>query len=159
MLLRLDDGVPMRQVFALQEELKVNPERIALTQALTLNASKPHMGLKGTHGLFGSPDWWESIREKKMPLLFISGVIERAYVAGQDKQGMNNTVDLIQQDGTVRSVGIYVNNLNDAQLFRPGYKAEIVYALDELKHQPASDGGVNYSKVALEMTVSLQPVE
>ncbi|WP_235862404.1 hypothetical protein [Pseudomonas kilonensis] len=67
-------------------------------------------------------------------------------------------LDLELKDGSVRAVGIYVNDREDARLFRPGYKASVVYALDELKQQPASDGGVNYSKVALEMAVSLQSV-
>lgn len=160
MLLRLDEtGVTMKRVFQLSEELKVNPERVALAQALTLNTSKPHMGLKGTHGLFGSPDWWENIRHRNMPLLFLSGVIQRAYHAGQEEHGMNNTIDLMLDDGSVRAVGIYVNNKDDIKLFCAGCRAEIVYALDELKQQPAMDGGVNYSKVALEMAVSTEPVK
>ena len=159
MLLRLDDaGLPMKLVFQLSDELKINPQRVALTQALTQNASKPYMGLKGTHGLFGSLAWWESIFQGRMPLLSISGIIQRAYVAGQDERGMNNTIDLMLDDGSVRTVGIYVNDKDDIRLFRHGFRADIVYALDELKQQPAPDGGVNYSKVALEMAVSLQPV-
>lgn len=159
MLLNIGEAeVPMKLVFQLSDELRVDPERVALTQALTLNASKPQIGLKGTHGLFGSQEWWDSIFQRKMPLLFISGVIERAYIAGQDEQDMNNTVDLVQADGVVRSVGIYVNDRGDVRLFQPGRRVDIVYALDELKLQPAPDGGVNYSKVALEMAVSLDPI-
>ncbi|EMI40263.1 hypothetical protein RRSWK_07223 [Rhodopirellula sp. SWK7] len=39
----------------------------------------------------------------------------------------------------------------------PGHLVHVVYALDELKRQPAADGGVNYSRVALEMAISEQP--
>lgn len=152
-------GFEMRCVYLLSEELQLDPGQIALTQALTLNQAKPQMGLKGTHGLFGSSEWWASIQERRMPLLFISGVITRVYVAGQDDSGINNTIDLLQDDGSVRTVGIYVNKPDDARLFQVGHRAEIVYVLDELKLQPARDGGVNYSKIALEMTVSVQPVE
>ena len=160
MLLNLDSSaVPMKQVFNLKEELNANPERMALTQRLTLDASRPRMGLKGSHGLFGSSEWWESIFQKKMPLLFVSGVVQRAYVAGQDEYGMNNTVDVLLDDGAVRAVGIYVLDKNDIRLFQPGVRVDIVYALDELKQQPAPDGGINYSKVALEMAVSLRPIE
>lgn len=67
-------------------------------------------------------------------------------------------VDLELKDGTVCAVGIYVNDKSDVGLFRPGYKVSVVYALDELKQQPAADGGVNYSKIALAMAVSLQSV-
>ena len=90
-----------------------------------------------------------------MPLLYLSGVVQRAYVAGQDPSNSNNTIDLKLDDGSVRAVGIYVNNKADAGLFCAGRRVGIVYALDELKQQPATDGGVNYAKIALEMAVSV----
>jgi hypothetical protein len=148
---------PMKLVYRLEEDLKKDKERVFLTQNLTLDKSRPFMGLKGTYGLFASREWWDSIREGKMPLMYYSGVILRAYVTGQDQRAVNNIIDLKIDDDSVRAVGIYVNNKADAKLFRVGYRASIVYALDELKKQPGPDGGVNYSKVALEMAVSLQP--
>lgn len=160
MLLHLDEvGVPMKRVYRLSEELKSDPEQIALAQALTLNSSKPMLGLKGTHGLFGAPEWWANIDQRKMPLMFVSGIIRRVYVAGQDGGDENNGLDLLLEDGSVRDVGIYVNDKADISLFRVGCRVEIVYALDELKKQPALDGGINYSKIALEMAVSLKPIQ
>lgn len=91
-----------------------------------------------------------------MPLLYLSGVVQRAYVAGQDPSDSNNTIDLKLNDGAVQTVGIYVNKKTDAGLFRPGCRVGIVYALDELKQQPAADGGINYAKIALEMAVSVE---
>jgi hypothetical protein len=159
MLLQLQAaGVPMKRVYDLARDLEANPGRVAAAQALTLNAAKPLMGLKGTHGLFGSEAWWESIRQRRMPLEFVAGIVQRAYVAGQGDSGPNNTVDLLLDDGSTRSVGIYTNDRRDAALFRPGCRVELVYALDELKRQPAPDGSLNCSKVALEMAVSLEPV-
>ena len=131
---------------------------LRLKNQLTLNTSKPMLGLKGKHGLFGSPEWWASIEQRKMPLLFVSGIIRRAYVAGQDGGNENNGIELLLEDGSVRDVGIYVNNKADIPLFRVGCQVELVYALDEMKEQPAQDGSVNYVKVALEMAVSLEPV-
>lgn len=160
MLLKLEKvKVPMKMVFSLSEELKMDPNRVMLTQALTLNPLKPMMGLKGVHGLFGSQEWWDSIKKGQMPLLFVSGIIKRSYVAGQDPSHFNNTIDLSLEDGTIQSVGIYTNKEKDADLFKVGYMASIVYALDEMKAQPDFDGSVNYSKTALEMAVSLAPVE
>lgn len=160
MLLNLDDApVAMKRVYLLFEELKHDQQRVKLAQQLTLDSSRPLMGLKGTHGLFASEEWWDSIRDKKIPLEFISGVIKRAYIAGQDDDGVNNTVDLAQKDGAVVSVGIYTNNIKDVDLFKPGSTVNVVYALDELKKQPARDGGVNYSRVALEMAVSVKAVK
>lgn len=160
MLLDLDRlDFPMKRVFLLSDELKRNPDRVALTQALIKDESRPFMGLKGNYGLFGSQEWWESIELRKMPLLFVSGKVSRAYVAGQDRSAANNTVDLIVRDGSILPVGIYANDKRDVELFREGCWVEMVYALDELKLQPASDGGVNYAKVALEAAVSRWPVK
>lgn len=53
-------------------------------------------------------------------------------------------------------VGIYVNDKSDTELFRPERSASIVYACDELKHQPAADGGINYLNIAIEMAVSIE---
>lgn len=153
-------SVVMKRVYLLSEELKADPEQVALAQALTLNAAKPRMGLKGTLGLFGSPEWWANIEQRKMPFRFLSGVIERAYVSGQDESvTLNNAFDLRLDDDFVQMEGIYINNEDDVKLFRVGHRVEIVYALDELKRQPAQDGSVNYSDIVLEMAVSLEPVK
>jgi len=151
--------IPMKKVFDLAEELRQNPKRVELTQALTLNASKPNMGLKGSHGLFGSPDWWTSIEAGAMPLKRLSGIIERAYYAGQGGTGPNNMIDIVTDNGTPEAVGIYINDPLDVNLFTKGHRVEIVYALDELKQQPSPEGLVNYSKVALAMSVSTQPAK
>ncbi|WP_232776919.1 hypothetical protein [Rahnella sp. AA] len=145
----------MKLVYQLTEALKIDPEQIVLAQALTLNALKPRLGLKGSLGLFGSQKWWASINQKKMPLLHISGEISRAYCSGQSESGLNNTIDVVLEDGSKSTIGIYTNNKSDVQLFKIGCKIDIVYALDELKQQPALDGGVNYSKIALEMAISI----
>lgn len=150
-------GPPMKTVFRLQEEFRNNPQRVEKTQSLTLNASKPTMGLSGRYGLFGSSQWWDSIAAGKMPLQRLSGVIVRAYVAGQDPDDIN-TVDVRLADGSIQAVGIYLNDKADLPLFQVGHAVSIAYALDELKLQPAKDGGVNVSKVALEMAVSERPV-
>jgi hypothetical protein len=159
MLLYFDKSdVPMKRVYLHSEKLIASPDRVAAAQALTLNPSKPMHGLKGKYGLYGSQEWWASIEQRKMPLLFISGIIRRAYVAGQDGGDENNGVDLLLDDGTERAEGIYVNDKADIPLFRAGCRVELVYALDELKKQPAPDGGINYLEIPLEMAVSLQPV-
>ncbi|OCG39518.1 hypothetical protein A9G29_08880 [Gilliamella sp. Fer2-1] len=149
----------MKLVYLLSEELKAKPEQITLAQSLTLDKSKPYMGLNGTNGLFGTKEWWNSIEQGRIPLLFISGIIKKAYVAGQDPSNFNNTVDLLLEDGTIQSVGIYANKKKDSKLFKIGYSASIVYALDELKPQAALNFGQKYNQIALEMAVSLEPVE
>jgi len=148
------EGADLIGVYSLRKDIHENPARVALTQRLTLDAKRPGIGLRGAHGLFASPEWWKSVEEGRIPLLRISGVIRDVYMAGQDEFGENNTVDVEGMDGTVRSVGIYVNIRQDVSLFQAGKMVWIVYAQDELKAQPGPDGGINYSKIALEMAVS-----
>lgn len=149
----------MTRVFELALELEADPEHVALAQALTLNKSKPQMGLLGSRGLFGSEEWWANIRSGAMPLERVSGVITRAYHAGQDSSGPNNAIDLVADEGLVQSVGIYVNDPVNVGLFQPGHAVAVTYALDELKPQAAMNSGRPYSKIALEMAVSLAPVK
>lgn len=147
----------MKTVFTLSEELRRNPERIVIAQALTMDASKPLMGLKGTYGLFGSEEWWRSIEERRTPLRYESGKILRAYCGGQDRSKINNTVDLVTTDDRVVAVGIFTNDKQDIALFREGSWVEVAYALDELK-RPARDGAANFVEITLEMAVSLRTI-
>ena len=153
-VLDVKSPIAMKKVFDLRDELLVNPRRVEKTQALTLDRAKPHLGLRGTYGLFASQDWWNSISTGRMPLLRLAGVVERLYASGQEEVEAN-TVDIRSADGRLQSAGIYLNDPSDLALFRIGSTVEVVYALDELKQQPAADGGLNVTKVALEMAVSL----
>ncbi|MDI4635816.1 hypothetical protein J7U46_22310 [Pelomonas sp. V22] len=143
----------MRRVYLLSKDLEANPGQVERARALTLNRSKPRLGLRGVHGLFASDEWWNSINTGKMRLRFVSGIVAEAYEAGQDRTGVNNAVTVKLDDASTTSVGIYTNDPRDVRLFRTGSKVSIVYAQDELKDQPAPDGDVNYAEIALEMLV------
>lgn len=137
-LLSFDEAKYWR-VYTLTEELNADPRQLELAQALTLNPNKPSMGLKGTFGLFGSPQWWDSINRGKMPLRFIHGTIASLSEAGQDsKTGINNTMILELPNGTKEPVGIYINNKKQAKLFQLGSTVLMVKALDEYK-RPSRD--------------------
>ena len=150
-------NIQMKLTFQLAQQLKDEPERISLAQALTLNDAKPRMGLKGKYGLYGSQEWWNNIEQRKAPLKFISGVITRVYIAGQDEQ-LINSFDLLLDDGSIHNNSIYANHKRDRKLFKIGHRVDIVFILDELKRQPAEDGGVNCSEIVLEMAISAEPV-
>ena len=152
---RGDNGSEMKIVFDLAKELKENPQRVAVTQALTQNPARPEMGLRGTNGLFGSDAWWENLRQGKIPTVEIAGTIKRAYRAGHNETGHPDMIELETDDGLTETVGIYVNDIADVALFKPGRRAAVRYALEELKKQPNPQGGVNYSRVAVEMAVGV----
>lgn len=143
----------MKLVYRLSEELDNDLGQVAAAQALSLDATRPCVGLKGTHGLFGSPEWWANIEAGIIPKKRLSGVIARVYVAGQDYSDVPNAFDLRGSDGHVHMEGIYVNSQDDVALYQVGRQVEVVYVLDELK-MPLPDGGKDYLEIVLEVSVS-----
>lgn len=146
----------LKQVYDLAKALEKDQEHVRLTQALTLDASRPSMGLRGRFGLFGSSEWWASIRSGRLKTKTYSGVIERTYFAGQDSRWGDqvNSFRLRLDDGSLVDESIYALAKADKKLFVPGARVTMVYVLDEMKAQPAADGGINDLEIVLEMAVS-----
>lgn len=157
MFLRLDEAdVPMKLVYQLEEDLKRDPERVQRTQALTLNASRPRMGLSGRLGLYGSPEWWTNIQHGVIKQEMVSGLITRVYTSGWGEDEIN-AFSFVTPHEEVDHQDIYVINQADAKLFQVGSRVDVLYCYYELKHQPAEDGTTAYLKEVVEMAVSLEP--
>ena len=146
----------MIPVYTLAGALAQNPARVAKTQSLTLDSAKPHMGLKGRHGPFASDAWWDSIKAGRIQTQTVTGNIERTYFAGQDSRRGDqvNSFTLRLAEGSTVDESIYMHRKQDIALFVPGAMVTMVYALDELKEQPAADGSVNVARIVLEMSIS-----
>lgn len=146
----------MIPAYTLTEALAQDPARVTRTQSLTLDSAKPLMGLKGRHGLFASDAWWDSIKAGRIQTQTVTGSIERTYFAGQDSRRGDqvNSVTLRLADGSTVDESIYTHRKRDIGLFVPGATVTMVYALDELKEQPAADGRVNVARIVLEMSIS-----
>lgn len=144
----------MKIVYSLEKRLELDKDFIKDVQALTLDSSRPRMGLSGKHGLFASNQWWLNITNGTIPVQYKTGVITKVYVAGENNGQYNDTIDILLDNGNTESVGIFVNNDADATLFKVGCRTTIVYILDELKAQPAPNGETNYLKITFEMAVS-----
>ena len=142
----------MQPIYTLAAALAQDPSRIAKAQSLTLDSSRPRMGLKGRHGLFASDEWWASIKAGRIPTQTVTGSIERTYFAGQDSRRGDqvNSFTLRLQDGSTCNESIYTHRKQDVKLFVAGATVTMVYALDELKAQPAADGSVNVARIVLE---------
>jgi hypothetical protein len=149
----------MKLVYTLAEALIKDPARIAKTQSLTLDNARPHMGLKGSYGLFASDEWWESIKAGRIQTQTVTGRIERTYFAGQDSRRGDqvNSFTLRLDDGSAVDESIYTHSKHDIKLFVPGAMVTMVYALDELKAQPAADSSVNVARIVLEGYCVLPP--
>ncbi|NHZ96740.1 hypothetical protein [Massilia sp. CCM 8734] len=157
MFLRLDEAdVPMKLVYQLKEDLRRDPERVQQTQALTLNASRPCMGLSGRLGLYGSPEWWANIQNGVIRQEIVSGLITRVYISGWGEDEIN-AFSFVTPYEEVDHEDIHVINQADANLFQVGSRVDVLYCYYELKHQPAEDGTIVYLKEVVEMAVSLEP--
>ena len=145
----------MKTVYTLADALAEDPGRVAKTQALTLDSSRPRMGLKGSHGLFASVAWWQNIAARRLQTQTLTGCIERTYFAGQDSRRGDqvNSFTLRLADGSTADESIYTHHKHDIKLFVPGATVTMTYALDELKAR-AADGGVDYARIVLEVSVS-----
>ncbi|ATQ42522.1 hypothetical protein [Caulobacter mirabilis] len=143
-----------RVVYRLLDQLERDPDHVALAQALTLDAAKPLMGLRGRHGLFGSSEWWKSIEAGRIVTTRTTGVISRLWFAGQDSRQAPNTVDFIDDDGVLHSRGIYLTERSGRPLYALGRRIQYVEAHDELKAQPAADGSTDYARITIEVAIS-----
>jgi hypothetical protein len=141
----------LQLVYQLDIELAANPAQIRNAQALTLNPSKPSQGLKGTHGLYGSDEWWASINEGRIPVRILSGRIARLFVAGQDEDG-NNTCEFVTPQGETLQEGMYFNTLAGHDEYRVGSEIHCRYAFDEWKAAHPFAGS-HLSGVLLEVAI------
>jgi hypothetical protein len=156
MFLNIEElACPAKLVYQLSQELMANPTRVTQAQTLTLDVSRPNLGLSGEHGLYGSDEWWANIKAGVITLRYTSGIVQRMYHAGMelDEQGSMD-FDYIGDDGILRSSSCYVNDASDIGLYQIGKKVWFALAFDKLKKQPARDGGVSFSKITLEVAVS-----
>ena len=157
MFLKLNElGSDSKLVYQLAEELKNDPQQVAMAQALTKDSSRP-FGLKGTFGLFGSEEWWNNIKNGVMPTNFVKGAISRLFISGQDEDSQPNTFDLLLPNGKIHTESIFTDNNQDKNLFQIGRSVYILYVLDELKNQSSNFGDkANCSEIVVEMAVSLE---
>ena len=97
----------LKLVYELKKDLENKPEYVQEVQSVSLDSSKPHIGLKGNKGLYGSQQWWENINSGDIPIKFSYGVITRVYEAGQDHMGIVNSFDYETETGFILTEGIY----------------------------------------------------
>lgn len=143
----------MRHIFSLEEELIEHPEEAEEIRCLTLNQNKPTSGLKGAHGLYGTPAWWQSIKNGTMPQKYVQGTIIRLLYQGMEN-GEPNAFELQLQNNSVISESFYYNNSNDLNLFRVGKKVKIFYAFDPTKRGFCDELNPGYAKIVVDIWIS-----
>ena len=54
-------------VYEFSKDIANDPDMIRDTHKLTLDDTKPFMGLRGDKGLFATQEWWDNIHAKVIP--------------------------------------------------------------------------------------------
>jgi hypothetical protein len=124
----------MKLVYDLRKDLEKDPERVMRVQKLTLDESRPSMGLKGVYGLYGSTEWWGNVDRGEIPVEEEAGVIVDTYLAGWDNDGNDGfDFDMRLSDGKIVSNSSYFNDPADVKLYCVGARVRFVYLVEILK--------------------------
>ena len=148
--------IELELVYEFSKDITNDPDQIRDTHKLTLDESRPFMGLRGDKGLFGTQEWWENIHAKVIPSEIKSGVITRTYVAGMENLAQDNSFEYLDDTGKLHDEGIYTLNKSKRSLFNLNHLVVIYYAYDEMKASTIEDP--DYSCSVIEMAISKMPV-
>jgi hypothetical protein len=147
----------MLTVYSLRDKIEKDLEYLKLVQALSLNTSKPDMGLSTRLGLYGSQEWWKNVESGLIPRANYSGIITETYYAGMDSDRRHNSFRMKTDDGRAYSYGMVPEHSSYKGLYRPGHRAEIVTIFNELKRRNR-DGTPELLESPLEIRLSTKPV-
>lgn len=150
-------AVPMKRVYRLDEGLGRNPKQLRQIQALSLDASRPFMGLSARLGLYGSPAWWANLESGAIRQELISGEIIRVD-AGDEDDPLNCSVSLSTRHEEIDYINLPVLDPADAALFQIGHLVDAFCCYTELKGHPGKDGSIPVLLEVVEIAVSLDPV-
>jgi hypothetical protein len=147
----------MKVVYTLRQELARDPEHLQRTQALSLDKSRPLMGLATTLGLYGSAEWWRNVEAGGIRRERYRGVIRSLYVAGQDEGDEPNSFEIESNGGLNYHWGIVADDEMDKPLYCVGRWAEIDTIFVELK-RPKADGAPDFHEEPFKISLSIDPI-
>ena len=127
-------------------ELRLDTDFIAHVQKATRTTQE--FGIEPTHGLFGSPEWWEHISSGTLPVHHLRGTISRVYMGS-----MNDWPEFTfrSEAGEESNWSRYGNSPALAAHYAVGRSIELDYVLQ--RHRPKSfDGGAEH-KIPIEIRI------
>ena len=106
--------------------LQLDKDQIRRVQEATKTTKE--WGIEPTHGLFGSPEWWDHIREGTLPVHHLKGIITRVYnTIGWAEFAMRT------EDGKDYTWSRYANDPDFDSLYTVGRPIEIDYVIQRLR--------------------------
>ena len=121
----------MKKIFSLEIEHEDDPSRVEKAQKLSLDSSKPHLGLKGVYGLYGSPEWWENIYSGKVPSKTYEGIIDDIHFTGMHNEAEGFTLKL--DNGGTYSYTCVANRRRNMKHYKVGRRAKVTTFIEVLK--------------------------
>ena len=148
--------IGLELVYEFSKDMLNNLDMIKDTHKLTLDKSRPFMGIRGDKGLFATQEWWNNIHDRVIPSEIKSGVITRTYVAGMESLGQVNSFEYLDEEGNSHDEGIYTLHTNQRNLFKLNHLVVICYAYDEMKASTVENPV--FCPAVIEMAISKMPV-
>lgn len=148
--------VELELVYEFSRDITNDPDMIRDTHKLTLDDSRPFMGLRGDKGLFATQEWWNNIHAKVIPSEIKSGVITRTYAAGMESLAQDNSFEYIDEKGNLHDESIYTLDKNKSKFFKINHLVVIYYVYDEMKASTTEDP--DFCPTVIEMAISKTPI-
>lgn len=121
----------MKKMYSLEVEHEDRPGQVEQAQKLSLDKSKPHLGLKGVYGLYGSSEWWENIYRGKVPSKVYQGIIKDIHFTGMHNEAEGFTLAL--DDGGSYSYTCVANRRRNMKHCKVGKRLKVTTFVEVLK--------------------------
>jgi hypothetical protein len=106
-------------------------------------------GIKPTHGVFGSPEWWQSIKDGTLPVQHLRGIISRITDENDWPEFTLRT-----EEGQEIEWSRYANDPDFADVFYTvGRPIEIDYVIQWFEYNENFDPTLRYDEVPIEIRV------
>jgi hypothetical protein len=132
-----EGNMNLKEIYTLEKDLESDPKRVELAQKLTIDDSRPSMGLKGTYGLFASEKWWRNFHNNKIPKVIYNGVIEDVHFSGMHNESKSFTLRL--DDGGIYKYSLVADQKSDLKLYKEGARLQVVTYIEKMKNGSEQD--------------------
>lgn len=149
-----DEEAKFKLVYQLAVYYRENPDVVLKAQKIQLDPDKPALGIKGTHGLLGSDEWWGNIRNGVISSQDVTATIVDIFAPGHPGDGKKKTeMQLLLPDGRLTTLSKMANDPRDLGLFKIGRKVKTFSVFDELKVPSSYEG--KFTSLLIEIAVSI----
>ncbi len=121
----------MKLIYDLAVRLADHPEDVSASQALTLDESRPNIGLKGAYGLFASDEWWANLTSGMIPTTCYDGIISSLQFEGMHNEGRAFSLRL--NNGVEYTYSCVANHAAERSAYQIGRKARITTYTEPMK--------------------------